>query len=228
MKKYLILLCCFLFAMAIISIPEVHDFVFSSSLADGLCLAAPGFVPLKYASGKNNMGGYKDHVLFIPADAVTAVPEKPDVVTANTDLVTAVGSFSFPVGGLSNPIYIRCTRGTVKYDAEAQGEDDGVSFSPSGEFFYPGNETEMHAFNSLVKNTPGYLVIEDTDGKQQLVGQPGLYCYIKPAFTGGQKRSDLRGTKYTFSADSNETALFLATPIDINSLAGLVVVNPAG
>lgn len=227
MKKlfYLVLLVAVVATIAML--PEVQDSMvhaFANSDSHTLLMAGPGFAAMKYSSGQNNMGGFKDRVLFIPADAVTAVPKLPAVLTSNDDLVTATGSFTFAVGGIASPIYIYCSPKTVKYDADSQGEDDGISFAPVGEFFYPGNSKAMHAFNALIKNTPGYIILEDANGQQMLVGQPGLLAYIKPSFSGGQKRADLRGTKYTFSADSNTTAIFLGTPIDIDALAGLITV----
>lgn len=176
------------------------------------------FEPLKWKMGQNNMGGYKAKLLFIPADAVTAVPEvpSPDAAADATALVTATGIFTFSTGTdtVSAPVYLYSTDGEVGYTAEPQGETDGISYKVTLTFFFPGDTPGMHAFNAMVKNTQGYYVIEDTDGQQILIGQPGLTAATSPSFSGGQARSDRRGTTYTATADSNYSAIFLGTKID--------------
>lgn len=223
MKKIVQLIICVMVIMAIALIPEVNDFVLSST--DGSILAAgPVFTALNWPTGRNNMGGYKDFVLFIPYDRVSKVPTLPADPQSNDELVTATGDFEFRETG-DKPIYIYCSEKTVKYGAEAQGEADGISFAPTGEFLFPGDLKEMHAFNTWVKNNRGYIIIENPDGQQIMIGQPGLYASIKPSFDGGQSRSDRKGTKYTFAADSNVTAIFLETPIDIQALVDLIYVG---
>ncbi len=176
------------------------------------------FEPLRWKMGQNNMGGYKGKLLFVPADAVTAVPEVPAPSSAadTAALVTATGTFAFSTGTdtVSAPIYLYSTDGEVGYTAEPQGDVDGISFKVTLTFFFPGDTPGMHAFNALVKNTQGYYVIEDTDGQQILIGQPGLTAATSPSFSGGQARADRRGTTYTATADSNYSAIFLGTKID--------------
>ena len=163
------------------------------------------------------MGGYKNLIAFIPAAAVSAVPALVTTTPADDDdLVQAIGAFTFITVG-QKPMGIYCTDKTVKYGAEPQGELDAMSYAQAGEFFHPGNSNGMHAFNRQVLNTPGYVIIEDPKGKQYMVGSEGMPAYIKPSFDGGAGRTDRRGTKYTFGADSYSTAVELATPIDISS-----------
>lgn len=174
--------------------------------------------PLTWPAGAENMGGYKNRIAFIPASAVSAVPALVNTApTDDDDLVQAVGAFTFITVG-QKPMGIYCTDKTVKYGAEPQGELDAMSYAQAGEFFHPGNSKTMHAFNRQAINTPGYLIIEDPKGTQYMVGSEGMPCYIKPSFDGGAGRTDRRGTKYTFGADSYCTAVELATPIDMDTL----------
>ena len=175
--------------------------------------------PITYPCGTDNMGGYKAYVLFIPACAVSAVPELPAITDQSTDAnyVTAAGTFTFNTEG-DQPKFIACTDKTVKYGAENQGELEGQSFVQSGEFFRAGSKVEADAFARQVNNTPGYVVIEDMDGKQILVGQPGLLANIKPSYDGGMARADRRGYKFTFEADSISPKIYLATPIDVDAI----------
>lgn len=219
MKRVHFYILSFLLLLVAVMVPEVQQVFSIDSVGDGVTLAAgAAFAPLKWPMGQNNMGGFKPRLLFIPADAVSAVPTVPDPseATDNEALVTAVGSFEFNENSsVKKPIYLYSTDGEVGYSAEPQGELDGISYKQTLEFFFPGNLPAMHAFSSLVKNTPGYYIIEDVDGRQMMVGQDGLMATTSPSFNGGKARADRRGTTYSASADSNYSAVFLETPIDM-------------
>lgn len=224
MRKFIYIAICLLVICAVVVLPDLQPQLTNQLDADTLLMmaAAPAFAPLKWPVGQNNMGGYKGRLLFVPYNAPTAVPLPPKEAASNEDLVKAVGSFAFPVAGsITKPIYLYSTDATVEYKAEPQGEDDGRSYKQTASFFFPGNTPEMHAFNALVKNTPGYLVLEDSDGQQIMMGRPGMYASVSPSFAGGKARSDRRGTAYTATCDANETATFLAVPIDMEVLGGL-------
>lgn len=181
-----------------------------------------GFGPLKWACGSENMGGYKNRLLFIPSCSVSTIPELPAEITDADDLVTAAGSFTFTTVG-DKPIFIYATDKTVKLDAENQGDTDGQSFMQKGEFFHPGSKAEAAAFARKVNNTPGYIILEDANGVQYMVGSKGLPANIKTSFTGGGDRTDRKGFQFTFEADSFAPFVILGTPIDIDEIE-----NPAG
>lgn len=184
-----------------------------------------GFGPLNWPCGSENMGGYKNRLLFIPACGVKTVPELPEEVIDVADLVTAEGAFTFTKAE-TKPMFIYATDKTVQYDAENQGEIDGQSFRQFGSFFHPGTKVENAAFARAVNNTPGYLVLEGTDGVQYLVGAKGLPCRIKPSLTGGAQRTDRRGFSYEFEADSKCALVVLGTPIDIDELENPTAPEP--
>lgn len=220
MKNFLkIIMCITVFLLA----GSVADTLFANEVATGVISFAfalpPGFVNLQHPCGSENMGGYRNRVLFVPACAVSAAPEVPSISTASdpADLVTAEGAFVFKETG-DKPIIIYATDKTVQMDAENQGETDGQSFRQFGEFFHPGPKVEAAAFARAVNNTSGYLIVEDTSGMQYMVGSPGLPCTIKPAFTGGAARTDRRGFSFAFEADSFSPFVVLGTPIDIEEL----------
>jgi len=175
--------------------------------------------PLTWAAGQDNMGGYKAYVLFVPAASVSAVPTLPLVTDVSTDVdqVTAAGAFVFKTVG-DKPKYIECTDKTVKFDAPNQGELEGQSFAPAGEFFRSGSKKEAAAFARQVNNVSGYLILEDMEGQQIIVGQPGLPCHIKPEYAGGMARADRRGFKFTFASDAICPLIYLGTPIDIATI----------
>lgn len=185
-----------------------------------LAMALPvGFGPLNWPCGTENMGGYKNRLLFIPACSVSAVPELPaiDATSTAANLVTAEGAFTFK-DTADTPILIYATDKTVQLDAENQGEIDGQSFRQFGQFIHPGSKPEAAAFSRKVNNTPGYLIVEDPNGVQYMVGSKGLPCTIKPAFAGGAARTDRRAFTFTFEADSFCPFIILGTPIDIDAI----------
>jgi hypothetical protein len=165
------------------------------------------------------MGGFKNRLAFVPAckvSAVPVVPDQDDSVDA-LDLVTASGSFVFISAG-DKPVPIYATDKSVSYQAENQGEIDGRSFLITASFVHPGSKLEVAAFSRMVNNTPGYVVVENTNGDQYIIGQPGLPASIAPAFAGGQARTDRKGTTFTVTADSFYPYAKLETPIDLDEL----------
>ena len=188
--------------------------------ADGITLTAVTFASLTYAQGQNNMGGYQNWAAFIPLSIIESMPELPSAQTDNDDYVVAAGSFVFKTG--ESPIFMYATEETVKYSSELVGERDGHSYEQKIEFFYPGNKKEAHALATRIKNLPGIILFADSDGKQQIIGDKFLPAYLSPSFDGGQKRADLRGFKFEGGAASNQSGVFLETPLTVDPLAGTV------
>ncbi|RHJ83532.1 hypothetical protein [Parabacteroides sp. AM08-6] len=183
-----------------------------------------GFAPVLWPAGNDNMGGYKGRVAFIPENSVSKTPLLPAKPAETTEFVTASGAFEFiKTGEKPTPIY--ATRATVGYKSEIQGETDCKSYKITGEFFHPGKKVEAAAFARQVCNTPGYLIIEDSEN-QQLVGQPGYPCMLAASFDGGKAPADKRGWSFTFEADSPAPMIIMGTPIDLDELFTGVASTP--
>lgn len=180
----------------------------------------PTFSPLLYAQGQNNMGGYQNWVGFIPLNYISSMPEIPDTPATASDYVCATGRFAFTDS--NKPIFIYATEETVKYTAESAGEKDGKSYEQKVEFFFPGNKKEAHALATALKNTPGIIIIADSDGNQQIIGNQFIPAYLSPSYDGGQKRADLRGMKFEGAAASNQSAVFLDTEFEVNPSTGTI------
>lgn len=120
MKKKQLFILAFLLVLAAILLPEVQHLL-SLDLNDTTTIlaAGPAFAPLKWNMGKNNMAGYKGHLLFVPEEAAITVPTVPDPEKAadNTELITAAGSFTFAEGSIKQPVYLYSTEGEVEYKA---------------------------------------------------------------------------------------------------------------
>lgn len=181
---------------------------------------AETFNPITGMAGKDNMGGFKNYVLWIPKNAVSAVPELPaaSAIIDDADYVTASGAFVFKDAVNGKPVYFEATKNSVKCEATNQGEDEGQSFAVAGEFGRAGSKAEYAAFARKYNNTLGYLVIEDMDGRQILVGQKHLEVALKPAYVGGQAPADRRGYTVAFATDSVAPVVYLETPIDVDDL----------
>lgn len=182
----------------------------------------PTFSSLLWGVGKNNMGGWMDFAVFFPLNLLTSMPELPSSPTSNTDYVTATGYFTMKTD--ETPVFIYATEETVKYSAEKVGERDGISFEQKFEFFFPGNEIDVAGFASRIKNTPGILVLQDTDGRQIMVGSKYLPCNLAPSLDGGVNRADRRGTKFEGGCASNQMAVYLAdaSKLTIDPFTGTV------
>lgn len=175
--------------------------------------------PLIWAQGKENMGGYTGRLAYIPDAWVKKAPRIPNLEKATeiTDLATASGSFEFIEAG-KKPVFIYASDKTVSFTSENQGEVDGRSFNQKASFNHPGASVENAAFARLVNNLPGYLILEETDGTQRLMGQPGLLVSLAPSFAGGQARPDKKGTTYNAECDSFVPYAVLASPIEMDAL----------
>ena len=181
------------------------------------------FSPLTWAFGQNNMGGYQNWAAFIPLGFFSSMPSLPTTPSSGDDFVKATGSFVFTeesTGVNHKPIFIYCTEETVKYSAEQADERDGKSFEQKVEFFFPGNKKEAHALATRIKNVPGVILIADSDGNQQIIGNQFIPAYLSPSFAGGQKRADQRGFKFEGGAASNQSAVFLETPFVVDPITG--------
>lgn len=210
-----------LFVLAII--------LFSTGNADAafsLAVVLPvGFGPLDWPVGSENMGGYKNRMLFFPAGSVDIVPEIviPETGASAKDTVTAKGKFqNNPVAPEvtptdATPVTIYATKGTVQHSAENQGDTDGQSFIQRLAYFHPGNKAENAAFARKVNNTPGYYVIEDPDGTQYMVGSKGLPAHTKPAFDGGAGAADRKGMTFNAEAESFVPYVILETKLDMET-----------
>ncbi|MDR1716346.1 MAG: hypothetical protein LBS20_10915 [Prevotella sp.] len=162
-----------------------------------------------------NMGGFKNRLLFYPDHLFSVIPTLIAAPTDMEELALADGTFE-PIEVGIEPMAIYATDKTVGMKAENQGELDGQSFSITGEFFHPGTKTEVAGAARKLNNTPGYLVLESPEGEQFIIGQKGLPCFVKPSFDGGTARADRRGFSFTFQADSYVPFIKLQTPIDMD------------
>lgn len=166
------------------------------------------------------MGGFLNWAVIYPLSILESMPAVPSSPASADDYVTAAGTFGLKSG--ETPIFIYSTEAKVGYTADIVGERDGISYEQKVTFFYPGLAKDIASFATRIKNMPCIIVIGDADGNQYMVGSKDLPAYIAPALNGGQARADLRGTTFEGSCASNQSAVFLGTPLSVDTLTGTV------
>lgn len=205
--------------MAILAVVLVGQYTGQSDCGVILATGAT-FSPLLWGQGQNNMGGFKNWIVWYPMSILTSCPELPTTKTTDADYVTAAGQFVLKSN--EAPVFIYATEATVGYNAESVGEIDGKSFQQNLEMLFPGSNAQAHSYASRFKNQPGIAVIEDENGNQYMIGNKDHFCYLSAAFEGGKERADRKGLKFTGVAASNESAVFLGTKLDVDPLTGTV------
>ena len=212
------LLLCTLAFCAVVTIGQL-----TAQPSDSLILVATAtstFSPLLWGQGENNMGGFKNWMIWYPMSILTSCPALPDSPSDDDEFVTATGKFVMKSG--EDPVFIYATEATVGYNSEPVGEIDGKSFQQTVEMLYPGSNAQSHSYASRFKNQPGIAVIEDENGNQYMIGNKDHFCYLSAAFQGGKERADRKGLTFTGIAASNESAVFLETKLIVDPLTGSV------
>jgi hypothetical protein len=184
-----------------------------------LCVVAGAIVPpvIGGMDGEENMGGFKNFVVFIPDSIILSEPSLPETPASFEDHVVASGQFSFKAGG--KPIYCYSTPGEVDFKPGTQGEIDGKSFNQKGEWFHPAaaRKTVM-ALSRYLNNRSGRVILETSDGVQLMVGQEGLPANISASGDYGKAAKDRRGFKFEFVTDSFVPAIVLEGESKLNIL----------
>lgn len=199
-----------LFAIVGMIIPNVDASVFMASpinyLADHLSLKDTicyGFAfsatELAYDDSTENMGGFRNYLYIIPESQIEDFADLKTAPTTDADYVTLDGNHTLATGKYWKKVY--ATPGTVKCTPASQGEIDGQSFHPAGEFFYPGTGDGPNAFARMVNNGNFIIILVEEDGKRVQVGYKGHPARIKPSADLGQKAPDRKGFKYEFESD---------------------------
>lgn len=213
-------------AVSLLAIALVSYALPDTTVGTGVLMSVATFSPMMWNQGQNNMGGFKDYVIWYPLSILESCPQLPANPSTAEDEVTVTGKFVLKTG--EQPVFIYATEGTVGFNAEAVGEIDGKSFQQNIEFLYPGSNKKLHSYAARFKNMPGIAVIVDENGLQQMVGSDEHPCYLSPAYEGGKERADRRGMTFTGVCASNYSALFLDEQLDINPLTGTVTYAETG
>jgi hypothetical protein len=184
-----------------------------------LCIVAGAIVPpvIGGMDGEENMGGFKNFVVFIPDSIILSEPSLPESPASFEDHVVGKGKFSFKADG--KPIYCYSTPGEVDFKPGTQGEIDGKSFNQKGEWFHPAAARKsVMALSRYLNNRSGRVILETSDGVQLMVGQEGLPANISASGDYGKAAKDRRGFKFEFVTDSFVPAIVLEGESKLNIL----------
>ncbi len=173
------------------------------------------------------MGGYRSRIGIYRKCDVTAVPRRDAMMMGEPSPATrckVTGSFTLKTGG--KLMVVDCVPGSVGYKGEPQGEVGSSSFKPSGQFRVGDKDTADALAAELVNGTC-YLLIDEHDGRQLMVGNESYPAVVKPAFDGGQKAADARGYTFTYEVEGQHIPKqYMGMPIDLNAAAVEEEVEP--
>ena len=158
------------------------------------------------------MGGMPTRLMFIKDCDVTDVPVQKVTDDTPADKCAMTGQFVFKAG--KRPIFLDALPSTVHYSAGIQGEIGSKSFAPALEFATK-DKVEADAFAAECLNRPGYIVLQEFDGRQLMVGNKLLKATIDPSFDTGTAMTDAR--RYSFAATVGgafRSKQYLVTPIN--------------
>jgi hypothetical protein len=210
----------FLFTLLVVTIISAIYFLEPTAGTLVNIISAAAIVPpvITGMEGEENMGGFKNFVVFIPDEIILKEPTLSDAPAAFTGLVEGVGEFEFKAATL--PIYCYSTPGEVDYKAGTQGEIDGKSFNQKGEWFHPAAaRTTVMALARYLNNRAGRIILETSDGTQLMIGQEGLPATISASGDYGKAPKDRRGYKFEFVTDSFVPAIVLTGTSKLDILA---------
>lgn len=166
----------------------------------GVSIAAFSAAALLWEDGTENMGGFRNYLYLIPVNHIATEAELVDNPTTDAEHVTLVGDHTLVASKYFKKIY--ATPNTVKLTPEPQGETDGQSFKPKGEFFFPGSGDGVNALARQVNNGNFVIILIEENGRRIQVGSKGHPARLKPAPDMGMAASDRKGFKFEFESDS--------------------------
>jgi len=149
----------------------------------------------------DNMGGFTVTAYLGFTDEIDSEPALPSSPSTAEEEVTLQGSYTML--DTNHFIKVYTTPRTLQLIAENQGEIDGYSFRPNGQFLHPSTGAAARAFAKHVKNKKGVLILIDPNtGERIVVGTKKLPVFLKPSVDFGQAPADQRGLTVEFEADS--------------------------
>jgi len=177
---------------------------------------------LKQTPGKRNMGGLLSKAYYTPLANIDLTT--PLVLSASGKL-----DFAGPIvlSGTNKFIEIYSTPEKNSLVDNSVGEIDGMSKELIYEFVYPGSQIEVDEFEAYALNTPGVIIVPDTNGNNRVLGLCALSqdsdeitadisAHLMQANgTSGAARADLRGKTFQFKSSAPHAPLYYTGAIDI-------------
>ncbi len=184
----------------------------------------PDVIESGECTNNNIIAGYPTRAMFIKDCDVTAVPERKTTDEAPSDKCAMTGKFVFK--DTRRPTFIDAIEQTPHYAAATQGETGSESFAPTFEFATK-DKVEADAFAADVLNQPGYMVFQEYDGRQMMVGNKLLKCKVIANFDSGTAVTDAKRYSFTVSVAAAFTPKqYLVTPINMEAPEGETPYDP--
>lgn len=149
----------------------------------------------------DNMGGFTVDAYICETKDIDVEAEVSGSPATLAALVTLVGSHTMESEKKFTKVYI--TPRTFSMLMESQGEIDGKSFRPNGEFFYPSSRATGRGFAAKSKNAKVILIAVDPNtGDRIQIGTKTLPVFLSPRVEFGAAAPDRKGVFVAFEADS--------------------------
>ncbi len=151
----------------------------------------------------DNMGGFTIKAYIAETKDIDVHPTIPDRLSAVSlaASVTLGNDLTMVVDKKFIEVYI--TPRTLLTLMESQGEIDGKSFRPNGEFFYPSTRAKARGFAAKMKNAKIILIVIDPNtGERLWIGTDLLPVFCSPRVEFGTAAPDRRGVFTAFESDS--------------------------
>lgn len=138
-----------------------------------------------------NPGGYS-RFYFLPISSVKSFPIILNGV-AQTAVELKSGHSWFE--GYSTPE-------TLRFSEEVQDDPNGLIYIQILSGFVPGDKSELVILLQRMESNIFLGMIKDPRGKYKLIGSPTSPLELRSNFSSGEKRSDLKGFAFKFTAKS--------------------------
>jgi len=149
----------------------------------------------------DNMGGFTVTAYIAETKDIATEPVKSDAPATLAESVTLTGPITMEAGKYFHTVYI--TPRTFSMLMESQGEIDGKSFRPNGEFFYPSSRDVARGFAKKIKDAKIVLIaIDPNTGERIWIGSKNLPVFCSPRVEFGAAAPDRRGVFTAFECDS--------------------------
>lgn len=180
---------------------------------------------LKQTPGTRNMGGLLSKAYYVPQDDLDLTI--PLILTATGGLAFA-GPIVLKAGKKFIEIYSTPEKNSLLDNSV--GEVDGMSKELIYEFVFPGSRQEVDEFEAYALNTPGIIIIPDTNGKNRVLGLCALDAdstaisadisahLMQANGTSGGARADLRGKTFQFKSSAPHAPLYYTGAIDLTGV----------
>lgn len=153
------------------------------------------------APTSDNIGGttgtaYMAEVSTFTTAGLTA-PVAYDAATTFTEMAENASIFVFSTGGRFWEVYITANTGKLMY--KEQGDEDGRSYKPEAEIFYPGDDIAAMGMMRWMKNQKWVVLLKAPNGRVHQIGTREAPARLVGEWESATNSSGVKGMKIKVS-----------------------------